>query len=149
MTAITWSRDLETGIEVIDEQHRRIVDYINELEAASREDDRESIGGVIKNLVNYTVSHFSFEESLMEDANYQFIDPHKKIHALFIRRVNEFVNRFNQGEDVATELSEMLQNWLISHIQKEDFDYVEAAGEQMQKKVSGGWLSSSLKRFFG
>ena len=27
--AIVWSTELDTGIDVIDQQHRRIVDYIN------------------------------------------------------------------------------------------------------------------------
>ena len=31
---ITWSPELNTGIDVIDHQHRRIVDFINDLEAA-------------------------------------------------------------------------------------------------------------------
>ena len=32
---IAWNSELDTGIDVIDQQHRRIVDYINALEAAN------------------------------------------------------------------------------------------------------------------
>jgi hypothetical protein len=31
---IRWTTDLNTGIDVIDKQHMRIVDYINDLEKA-------------------------------------------------------------------------------------------------------------------
>mgnify|MGYP000449754985 CR=1 FL=1 len=30
-TAIVWTQDLNTGIDVLDNQHKRIVDYINQL----------------------------------------------------------------------------------------------------------------------
>lgn len=153
MGTIAWTKDLETGIEIIDAQHRRIVDYINELNEASQKNDRTAIGEVIDDLVNYTVSHFSFEESLMKEAGYKFLDAHKKVHALFIKKVESFITRFGEGEDVAEELSHMLERWLISHIKKEDRDYVASAGAEMKglqrDKSSGGWLSRTMKRVFG
>ena len=60
---IIWNRTLETGIEVIDSQHRRIVAYINALEDARIAKDRTRIGSIIEQLVDYTQSHFGFEES--------------------------------------------------------------------------------------
>ncbi len=31
MDYLEWTKDLDTGVTVIDKQHRRIVDYINQL----------------------------------------------------------------------------------------------------------------------
>lgn len=149
---LTWRNDLNTGIEVIDAQHRQIVEMINQLDETQGQ-DRAAVGVVIEALVDYTVSHFAFEESLMEDAGYQFSRAHKRIHDLFIKRVSDYRGRYAAGEDVAEELQELLSRWLFSHIKEEDASYVGAVRAQMQSlasdRSSGGWLSRSMKRFFG
>lgn len=149
--AIAWTNDLNTEIDVIDRQHRRIVDYINNLEIAHAQQDLELIGKVLDDLVDYTLSHFAFEESLQEEAGYKFCKPHKKVHDLFVRRVNEYVERFKLGDDVTAEIHKMLSNWLINHIKRDDADYVSAVKANMvgiiaekEKKKEGGWF----KRFF-
>jgi hemerythrin len=149
--AIAWTNDLNTEIDVIDRQHRRIVDYINNLEIAHAQQDLELIGKVLEDLVDYTLSHFAFEESLQEEAGYKFCKPHKKVHELFVRRVNEYVERFKLGDDVTAEIHKMLSNWLINHIKRDDADYVSAVKanmigiiEEKEKKKEVGWF----KRFF-
>ena len=147
--AIVWTKDLNTGIDVIDNQHMRIVDYINELEEANNGGDLKTIGSVLDECVDYTLSHFAFEESLQEEAGYQYTKPHKKVHELFTRRVNEYQGRFYAGEDVGRQLQDLLSRWLINHIKKDDADYVIAVKDNMvriakQKKKESGWL----RRFF-
>ncbi|MES9887358.1 MAG: bacteriohemerythrin, partial [Candidatus Sedimenticola sp. 6PFRAG1] len=121
MAYLQWSSSLDTGVDVIDEQHKRIVQYINDLYDAQTSGSG-NVAEVIEDLVDYTVSHFAFEESLMEQAGYPFLEPHKKVHALFIKKVTVFVERFKAGEDVAGELLSMLQRWLVNHIRNEDGD---------------------------
>lgn len=148
---IEWTGDLCTGIEVIDNQHRRIVDYINDLENANAKGDRRGIQGVLDALVDYTLSHFAFEESLQEEAAYKYCKPHKRVHELFIRRINDYGERFKAGENVAEELHKTLSAWLINHIKRDDADYVSAVKANMlnivsehEKKQGLGWFS----RFF-
>ena len=129
---VSWTADLSVGIEAIDDQHRRIVDYINELHDASQANDRQVIGRIIDDLMEYTVSHFSFEELMMERAGYRFLGPHKKVHELFTRRVTEFRHRFKLQEDVAMEMQETLINWLMNHIKNEDRNYAATVREASQ-----------------
>ena len=100
---ISWSKELETGIPEIDSQHRQIIDYINQLIDSRKNGDRGGIKQVIGELIEYTVSHFAFEESLMERAEYAYIAPHKRIHRLFEKRVKEYANRFAKKEEVSEE----------------------------------------------
>ncbi len=148
---IKWTDDLNTGIDVIDKQHMRIVDYINDLENAHQKQDMETIGRVLDDLVDYTLSHFAFEESLQEEAGYKYCKPHKKVHELFVRRVNEYLERFKLGDDVTAEIHKLLSSWLINHIKRDDADYVAAVKANMlgiisekEKKEDVGWF----KRFF-
>lgn len=150
MPHLQWSPALDTHIEVIDEQHKRIVQYINELYDAKEAKELTTVGLVINDLVDYTVSHFAFEESLMQQVGYPFLEPHKKVHQLFVRKVEGFVKRFQGGEDVTSELINVLQRWLINHIKNEDGDYADYAKRHDRRIESseGGWLSKTLKRFF-
>jgi hemerythrin len=150
--AIVWKTDMDTGIDVIDKQHRRIVDYINDLETAHGKQDSGLIGRVLDDLVDYTLSHFAFEESLQEEADYLYCKPHKRVHELFIRRVNELMERFKLGDDVTAEIHNMLSNWLVNHIKRDDADYVEAVKANLSKahptvetKENRGWF----RRLFG
>ena len=149
MAHLKWSNSLDTGIGVIDEQHKRIVDYINELYDAQQSLDKKLVGDVIEELVDYTVSHFAFEESLMKQASYPFLKPHKKVHALFVKKVNEYVERFQAGEDVTEDLINMLQRWLVNHIRNEDGDYTEAVRKNMKDMVTEeGFFSRTMRKFF-
>lgn len=150
---ITWTPDLDTGIDVIDQQHRRIVDYINGLEQANARGDRAAIGATLDDLVDYTISHFAFEESLQEEAGYAYSKPHKKVHELFVRRVNEYVERHRLGDDVGAELDKLLSTWLVNHIKRDDADYVGAVKANMigiiaekKEKQGAGWFSRFFRR---
>ncbi|XID75445.1 bacteriohemerythrin [Alkanindiges sp. WGS2144] len=144
--AIMWSPDLNTGIDVIDRQHQRIVDYINQLEQVKGQDDRNIIKQVLDDLVDYTQSHFAFEESLQEEAGYKYAKPHQKVHQLFIRRINEYQERFALGQDIADELHQVLVTWLINHIRRDDADYVGSVRQNMigiiqeQEKKNKNWF---------
>lgn len=39
---------------------------------------------VLDKLINYTISHFTYEEKLMESANYPFLKEQKKANSLFL-----------------------------------------------------------------
>lgn len=153
MAYLVWQEDLDTGIQVIDTQHKRIVEMINQLHDAQAQHGRALLGNVIEELVDYTLSHFAFEETLLEDAGYQFTRAHKKVHELFIKRVSDYRMRFEAGEDVADELKGLLGRWLFNHIRSDDANYVESVKASMQEltrdQSQGGWLSRSMKRFFG
>ncbi|MDP2880162.1 MAG: bacteriohemerythrin [Azonexus sp.] len=157
---IIWDKKLETGIEVIDAQHQRIVEYINDLEIAKMKRDKKMVNDIIEQLIDYTQSHFGFEEEMLEEAGYKFLKPHKKVHELFIRRVTDFTMRAAKGEDIVDELHSMLSKWLLNHIANEDRDYADAVkhmtgvdhnipvAASIQKQPSPGFLSGLLGRFF-
>lgn len=151
MAHLVWQDDLNTGIQVIDDQHRRIVDMINQLHDA-REQGRDAVGNVLSELVDYTLSHFAFEEALLEEAGYEFSRPHKRVHEIFIGRVSDYNLRFKAGEDIAQELIGLLSRWLFNHIRSDDAGYVQAVKDNMNALVSNkqasGWFARSLKRFF-
>lgn len=149
--SLQWSSDLEIGIPVIDSQHQRIVDYINGVESAHKHHSQAELLEVLDELIDYTLSHFAFEESLIEEAGYPFCKAHKKVHALFTRRIQAYQQSAKAGEDVTEELAHTLKTWLVNHIKHDDRDYtgvVKANMNEATKRVktkSGSWMA----RLFG
>ncbi len=158
MEQIAWLDAYNTGIPEIDNQHRQIVDFVNKLSAARR--DRRAIGEVLDGLVVYSLSHFAFEESLMDEVAYPFAGAHRKIHEMFIKRVDGFQSRFKAGEDVSEEFYLLLKRWLIQHIQRDDMAYSTAVKAKLTQLVAeqpasaatgqpkGSWFARSIRQFF-
>ena len=152
MQPIEWSSELEIGIDVIDGQHRRIVDYINELQRVTDEENDPVTRRVINDLIDYTYSHFAFEEALMEEADYDSLPIHRKTHEAFCSRIEDFKRRSEAGEAVAQPLGDLLRTWLLRHIMSDDESYAELVKEKMpriRRQDKGSWLDQSLRRFFG
>lgn len=153
MAILTWQDDLNTGIEIIDLQHQRIVEMINHLHVSNKTMERIAVAEVIDELVDYTLSHFAFEEELMEEAGYPFSAAHKRVHEIFTKRVGEYRMRFQAGEDIVDELRSMLSRWLFNHIRSDDKAYAESVKRHLnvfaREHQQGGWLSRTLKRLFG
>lgn len=150
---IVWTEEYELGIEVIDNQHRRIVEYINQLDALKHDAaGAEVVADVLQNLVDYTLSHFAFEEALMEEAGYREAAEHQLTHHTFVRKLEGIRRRFAGGVDVIDELTDLLQGWLLRHIMSDDTSYVPVVrqkilGEEEQHYRS--WTRAALERFFG
>lgn len=132
MASMEWSAELETGIQAIDNQHRQIVDFINELDAAIQSHNMDAIKHVIEGVLNYTVTHFEFEEELMQQAGFAGLKAHQQTHEFFMRKIAVLRGRFNAGEDVSQVLLSMLKSWLVGHIKGEDRDYIESV-----RKIAG------------
>ena len=86
----------------------------------------------------------------MEEASYSFINAHKKVHQLFVKRVADYQQRFKIGEEIEEELMHTLRAWLINHIKNDDKDYAEDVRQNMGPggKQHDSWLKRSLGRFF-
>jgi hemerythrin len=146
---LQWSSDLDTGIAPIDQQHRRLIEYVNELiDAKGLPDNRRAVRGVLDSMVDYALTHFAFEEELQVESGYAYARAHKRVHETFVAKVSESMQRFRAGEDVADELLSLLERWLIHHIKNDDADFAPVVKKKLALKESEtrpGWLG----RFFG
>ena len=145
-----------TGIEPVDQQHQRLVDMVAQLENVrkttypSQDQKHDAVGNIVSEMIDYTIRHFAFEESLMEDAQYKFFSAHKRIHELLIQRAGEYKERWVSGEDIADELYDVLKRWLFNHILNDDKAYASAVKWNMgvMDNQDKGWLNKLLQRVF-
>lgn len=151
MSYIIWSDSLATGINVIDNQHKRIINYINMLTDAKDLNSSEITGDVLTELVDYTLSHFAFEESLMDDAGYSAAAIHKRTHNAFREKIQDYQRRNDAGDDINTELYQLLNVWLMGHIAEDDNSYVPTVKENIMginSPEKEGWLKTKIQHYF-
>ena len=125
MALISWSNAYSVGVREIDEQHKKLVDILNELhEAMKAGHGKDKVEPVLARMADYAVMHFSTEEKYMMKHSYPELTSHRSEHQAFMKKVTQFVEDFRKGKATVTlELSNFLRDWLLKHIQGVDRKY--------------------------
>lgn len=124
---VAWKSDYSVGIDSIDRQHKKLVNLINQLQTAADYSTGEDLEReVLDELVDYTRTHFSYEEGLMEQNGYPDFKPHQAQHIKMIRKVEDILTEYEQNHAVAMQDAvDFLRDWLINHINDTDKQYSE------------------------
>lgn len=122
---VEWKDEYSVGINSIDEQHKRLLNLINQLQTAvdystGDQFEREALD----ELVDYTKTHFTYEEGLMRDNDYPDFEPHKAQHEAMFKKVEEVLAEYEKDHDSAmSNATEYLKKWLVNHINGTDKEY--------------------------
>jgi hemerythrin len=125
MALMTWNDGFSVGVKTMDDQHKGLVNTLNDLHAAMLNGQAKQVTGLLlERLVRYTREHFSAEEAKMNATHYPGLAEHRVKHRDLTRQVEQYVTRFDRGEiTLNVHLLNFLRDWLTSHIQKEDRNY--------------------------
>ena len=132
MPLIAWRDEYSVHIREIDNQHKRLFTLLNKLfDAKGSNQERETLAGILSDLVKYAETHFATEERLMKSYGYPDLASHIEEHEEFIRKVRDFQQLFEDGK-VLLDLSVLnfLLNWLKNHIQGSDKAYAPFLNEK-------------------
>ena len=122
---LTWHEEYSVGVAVLDEDHKRLLNLINQLQTAahyhtSDEYEQETFDA----LIDYTKGHFQREEELMEKHGFPDLEAHRQQHQAMIDEVNKLVSAYQKDRDATIEGTiRYLQTWLIHHINGTDKEY--------------------------
>jgi hemerythrin len=124
---LEWKDSYSVGIESIDNDHKKLIHLINNLQTAiDYKTDITFEKQTLSEVIDYTKYHFTREEGLMKDNGYPDFEPHKATHEKMIEKVSELVKAYESGEESAIEsLLNYLKSWLIKHINGTDQEYSE------------------------
>ncbi|HSO43729.1 MAG TPA: bacteriohemerythrin [Rhodospirillales bacterium] len=123
MTVLRWQPAMKLGIPGIDADHKRLVGLLNTLHYAMiAGDDRSGLGNVLKELVDYTRTHFAREEALMERSGYPELEAHQAIHRRIAAAMEEHRATFLDEPDAfdMEEFYDFVSGWLLHHVLGED-----------------------------
>lgn len=126
MEQLAWSDALKTDIDVIDKQHRGLVDMVNA--SARRLADDSALSGeevrlLLGYLKDYAEVHFSTEEALMALCGVpsDYVQNHHHNHMRFLSYVEDMIDGVGENAVLdGQQLLTFLGDWLIRHIQGED-----------------------------
>lgn len=122
---VEWRDEYSVGIEAIDNDHKRLLNLINQLQTAAHyQTGREFEHEAFETLVDYTKQHFSREETLMETHGYPGFAAHKAEHVAMIKKVDAMLDAYKAHPQAAIEEAvQFLKTWLIKHINGTDKGY--------------------------
>ena len=124
---IEWSDQLSIGIQEIDEQHKILVNLLNQLhDAITHHHGSDTSKKIMDQLCEYTKIHFTVEESLLRILGYPEYDEHKAHHEQLLTQVKALRSKMDtEDHSISFELLHFLKKWLTIHILEEDSAYTE------------------------
>lgn len=132
---IVFDEELYTGNELIDNEHKELIDRVNKL-VESCENGKEKVTAVktLDFLMDYTEFHFSDEEKLQQEVGYDKLEQHKSQHEDFKKSVDELRQMLEEEEGptdaFVQAVNKNISQWLVNHIQGWD----KAVAEYIRNK---------------
>jgi len=118
MPFIEWNETLSVNISEIDEQHKKLINIINNLhDSIDKGISFNEQLYIIQNLVDYAKTHFATEEKYMMQFNFPEYGFHRSHHDFFRKKIDDFFKKLiDTKENISVEILGFLKSWLINHI---------------------------------
>lgn len=121
MALMQWSQMFSVGVTQFDNEHKKLVDLLNNLHDAMKAGKgNDVIGKTLDGLISYTATHFASEEKLMQQHNYPAFAKHKTEHISLTNQALQIQKDFHAGKALPSNLLQFLKDWLLKHIGNED-----------------------------
>jgi len=123
----SWSDDYLVHVPDMDGDHKVIIDKIGILVENINGGDHQDILTSYRDLVNFSVDHFTREEKFMLEIGHKELESHKKIHVDLVNTLTDFDKKLESSADlnICLKLVSFLYNWLVGHIKGIDNKYGE------------------------
>lgn len=122
MGLLTWSNESSVGIESVDNEHREMIDAINQLcDSVAKGHEREHTGKLLRYVIECARGHFSSEEALLQATNYPELEEHSRQHQSLLEEVEKLAERFVHDGLVLSDRSlTFLHYWFQDHLLNDD-----------------------------
>jgi hemerythrin len=138
---VAWSSNYSMGIKKIDDQHKGLLDFVNDLfnhVTGDEYEERTYFYKVIQHALQYVKNHFSTEEKIMIATKFPGYDEHKKIHDEFTQTIGQSIQDFKTGKKLVLEkFADFLKNWVLTHIADMDTQYAAYFRKIATRKEDG------------
>lgn len=123
MDKLVFTDDLKIGVDKIDNQHRELIDRINNFLEKVNNSDTKTLSLELENIFDfmaeYAKFHFSDEEKLMEEHSCPILDFQKMQHQFFLMEANKLkfdLKVKGLTQELLEKSQKLLVEWLRSHI---------------------------------
>lgn len=118
MNVIKWRDSYATGVEQFDREHHKIVELINAMFIAIRDQkSREEVEQLLDEVLSYTQYHFDNEEKAMRDTDYPDLEAHVAEHTKLKEDAAGFKALLEENfSSESKHFYRFLRDWLTEHI---------------------------------
>ena len=129
MKTVEFTPDMILGDEVVDKQHRELVETVDGLyKKIAAGAGKKEIMDILNVIADHTVYHFKTEEKMFNEHNYPDKEVHKDIHDKFVAHAVDLIKTVDAKWPIAG-LDELIEKeitlWLAGHITGPDREAVE------------------------
>ena len=133
---IHLTEDLMVGHSIIDGDHQRLIEIINEFiekstvhvifEGSTQGEYAKVMNVALKSLIAYTQDHFAREEKIQKESGYPHFEMHSHEHRVLVVQLKNIARKYfvskskPLGKDALIELQKFMNFWLTDHIRKFD-----------------------------
>ncbi len=128
---LPWSEALALGVEVIDDQHLRLVGLVNRLGEALQGAEPVTAAAALAELARYSELHFRTEEGLMDAYGTTGAERHRQEHRLLLADLNSL--GADLGNTSVMLALQHLKAWLVRHIDSLDRELVAQLRDRGQR----------------
>lgn len=120
--SLIWREQLSVGNDVIDNDHKYLIDLINQVETCLNNEKRIELVDLLNRLTQYSMTHFASEEKIASCAGYTQVTDLHKSHEVLLKELDQVKHEMleNMTKTSIEHFTTFLRNWLINHVIKED-----------------------------
>jgi hemerythrin len=126
MRLIIWDDyKFSVGHDILNEQHKKIVEMINLLISQKKIDiHSEVLHDTLQEMLKYSQEHLDYEEELLKQLGYDDFEHHTHYHLSYLEQVSLLSMSTVEGKkQTPEELITFLKHWWEIHILIEDMKY--------------------------
>ncbi len=136
MTNLRWLESFEMGVDVIDDDHRNLVGFIERIQDAVAAGDLAACRKNVAEFVPAVENHFAREEALLADIDYPRLHEHREHHADMLEKGRSIAESCETIEDLA-DIDRCLDE-LVGFL----LDDIIAADVEFKTYIQEAYLSS-------
>ncbi len=132
MTLIEWDDSLKTGHDVIDGEHKKFTETLNQhyKQMMSGHTNSDDIAAMFEEYHSHFIEHLRHEEVEMERKNYPDLKKHYKAHRSFLAQLESIKKEHENGKDVSVDFLNFMAEWMRNHTMQYDKLFVDFLNEQ-------------------
>lgn len=132
MAALPWKDDYDVNVAVMDSQHRRLAELVDQLHTAFRaKQTGKEISATLRELIAFTRLHFATEEELMLKYAYPGYPAHQAEHKMLLGQMNRLAGYLEQNAAISFDSeADVSEDWVTKHLLERDAPLGKFLNEQ-------------------
>jgi hemerythrin len=120
--SLEWRDQLSVGNDLIDADHKHLIEVVNLAEHGLKTKNRQELTEVLDNLSRYARVHFVREELFAGAVSYPGVNQMHESHEELMKTLERVKHDISEqwSQESLDHFSDLLRGWLVNHVIKED-----------------------------